>query len=84
MYFWNKQKCLEHGKNSWEKQKLDNIQISSNTLWVTSLAETMDIRSLRQRGNTTLLCLFKSYMQVGGKSSRGTHLEKYLHTYLLL
>lgn len=32
---------------TWEKfmgkEKLDNIQFSSNTLWVTSLVETMDI-----------------------------------------
>jgi len=47
-YFWKKQKHSEHGKSSREKRKLDNIQLRSNTLWVTSLVETMDIQRIRQ------------------------------------
>lgn len=73
-----KQKCLEHGKSSWEKQKLDNIQFSSNTLWVTSLVETMDIQSIRQVGNTALLYFFKSSKLVDDTSFRGAQLEKHL------
>lgn len=83
-YFWKKQKCSEHGKSSWEKRKLDNIQLSSNTLSVTSLVETMDIQSIRQLENTTLLYLLKYCKLVGDKPSRGAHLEKYLYIYLLL
>lgn len=74
----------EHGKSSWEKRKLDNIQLSSNTLSVTSLVKTMDIQSIRQLGNTTLLYLLKYCKLVGDKPSRGAHLEKYLYIYLLL
>lgn len=82
--FWKKQKWSEHGKSSWEKRKLDNIQLSSNTLWVTSPAETMNILSIRQLGNTTLLYFFKSYKLVGNNPSRGGHLAKYLYIYLSL
>lgn len=81
---FGKKQWSEHGKNSWEKRKLDNIQLSSNTLWVTSPAETMDILSIRQLGNTTLLYLFKSSKLVGNKPSRGAHLAKYLYIYLSL
>lgn len=39
----------------------------------------MDIQSIRQLGNTTLMYLFKTYKLVGGKPSGGAHLAKHLH-----